>query len=238
MELLQKQIQQLSQQQIQRLEVLQMSALELHDYLQELFQDNPVVDLNTVEPVEPEGESQRLQQLRWLADSDRQNRYYQIIGEYENDPFARIEADGGLEETLPQFIDRQLDQTRIDTKTAQAVHMLASCLDWDGYLRIPLDELASDAGLPLVQLKDGLKVLHTLEPAGVGAENLSQCLELQLEHAGVDGPVLTIVRDHLEALARCHYRRIADQLGITTDDVLSAQRIIRELDPRPGAIFQ
>ena len=161
----------------------------------------------------PGREDERLQHLRWLADNDRQNRYYQGLWEYEDDPIARIGVSGGLEETLPQFAARQLDRLRLDGDTARTVKFLASCLD-------------------------GEAVLRTLEPAGVGAENLSQCLALQLERAGVDGPALAIVRDHLEALARCRFRCIADKLGVTVDEVVAARKAIRELDPRPGAVFE
>lgn len=238
MELLQKQVQQLDQRQIQRLEMLQMSALELRDYLQELSQENPVVDLNDPPaPSEDVREDPRLQHLRWLADTDRQNRYYQGLWEYEDDPIARIGVGGGLEETLPQFLSRQLDRLRLDGDTARTVEFLASCLDGDGYLRPPLDELARDSGIPLPLLEEGLAVLRTLEPAGVGADSLSQCLALQLERAGVDGPALAIVREYLEPLARCRYRFIADRLGVSVDEVRAALKTIRELDPRPGAVF-
>ena len=238
MELLQKQVQQLDQRQIQRLEMLQMSALELRDYLQELSQENPVVDLNDPPaPSEDVREDPRLQHLRWLADTDRQNRYYQGLWEYEDDPIARIGVGGGLEETLPQFLSRQLDRLRLDGDTARTVEFLASCLDGDGYLRPPLNELARDSGTPLPLLERGLAVLRTLEPAGVGADSLSQCLALQLERAGVDGPALAIVREYLEPLARCRYRFIADRLGVSVDEVRAALKTIRELDPRPGAVF-
>lgn len=238
MELIQKQTQQLDQRQIQRLEVLQMSALELRDYLQELSQENPVVDLN--EPASPapdHREDAQLQHLRWLADNDRQNRYYQQR-DYDDDPIARIGVSGGLEETLPQFIGRQLDRLAVDKDTAQAVSLLAACLDGDGYLRLEPEELARDTGIPRDRLEAALAVLWTLEPAGVGARNLSQCLALQLERAEVDGPALSIVRKYLEDLGRRHYRLIADRLKISVDEVLAAEKAIRELDPRPGAVFE
>lgn len=238
MKLIQKQTQQLDQRQIQRLEVLQMSALELRDYLEEFSQENPVVDLNGLAPAAPDREDERFQHLRWLADCDRQNRYYQGLWDYEDDPIARIGVGGGLEETLPQFLSRQLDRLRLDGDTARTVRFLSFCLDGDGYLRTPLGELAENSGIPLALLERSASVLRTLEPAGVGACGLSQCLELQLERAGVDGPALAIVRGHLEALARCRYRHIADQLGVGVDEVLSAQKVIRELDPRPGAVFE
>ena len=238
MELIQKQVQQLDQRQIQRLEVLQMSALELRDYLQELSQENPVVDLSEPNPPAPsDREDAQLQHLRWLADNDRQNRFYQER-DYDDDPIARIGVSGGLEETLPQFIGRQLDRLSIDRDTARAVELLAACLDGDGYLRLELDELSRDTGIPQTRLEGALAVLRSLEPAGVGARNLSQCLALQLERAGVDGPALSIVQGHLEDLARRHYRLIADRLKISVDEVLAAEKAIRELDPRPGAVFE
>lgn len=238
MELLQKQTQILDQRQIQRLEVLQMSALELRDYLQEFSQENPVVDLEDAPaPAVPGREEQYLQHLRWLADNDRQNRCYAGLWDYDADPIARIGVSGGLEETLPQFLSRQLHRLRLDGDTTRTVEFLASCLDGDGYLRPPLGELAKDSGIPLPLLERALSVLRTLEPAGVGADSLSQCLALQLERAGVGGPALDIVRDHLEALARCRYRCIADKLNVSVDEVLSALKTIRELDPRPGAVF-
>ena len=87
-------------------------------------------------------------------------------------------------------------------------------------------------------MKQALALLHSLEPAGVGAADLSQCLELQLLRIGAEGPALAIVRDHLEALAKRHYRAIASALGITVEQVREAEGIIRELEPRPGAVFE
>ena len=176
MELIQKQVQLLDQRQIQRLEVLQMSALELRDYLQELSQENPVVDLNEpAAPAEPEREDEQLQHLRWLADNDRQNRYYQGLWDYDSDPIARIGVSGGLEETLSQFIGRQIDRLRLDGETARTVGLLAACLDGDGYFRLDLDELAQDTGIPRDCLGRALEVLRTLEPARVGAPEGSGC---------------------------------------------------------------
>ena len=91
MELLQSQVQHLSQQQLQSVELLQMSAAELEEYLHNLAQENPVVELDDSRP-EPERpqDDELLRRLKWLDDNDRQNRYYQHVGEEELDPLARI----------------------------------------------------------------------------------------------------------------------------------------------------
>ena len=131
------------------------------------------------------------------------------LSEEELDPLSRVGTDGGLEETLFRFLSRQLYSMDLEEETAETVRYLASCLDERGYLTIPLGELSQSGRVPLPRLERALDILRGLEPAGVGADSLSQCLALQLERAGVDGPALAIVRDHLEALAKRHDRAIA-----------------------------
>ena len=240
MELIQSQVQRLSQQQLQSVELLQMSAQELESYLRELSQENPVVELEE-QPSAPVQTSTRedelLRRLRWLEDNDHQNRYYQHVDEEELDPLARASGTGGLEETLVRFLSRQLDRMELEEGLDRLVRYLAACLDESGYLRFSLEELSGQTGASPDRMKEALALLQSLEPAGVGAADLSQCLELQLLRIGEEGPALAIVRDHLEALAKRHYRAIAAALGITQEQVRQAEGVIRELEPRPGAIF-
>ena len=114
MELVQRQTQQLTQQTLQSLALLQMSTVELEAYVQELAQENPIIDL---EPPRSEQEAPRDQELfrrvKWLEDSDRQNRYYQRLDAEELDPLAQVGTDGGLEESLSNFLFRQIQQLDI-----------------------------------------------------------------------------------------------------------------------------
>lgn len=239
MELQQTQTQKLSQRQLYSVELLRLSTLELEAYVRDLAQENPLVELEETSPApQAEDRGDLLGRLRWLEDNDRQNWFYQRFSDEELDPLARIGTGGGLEETLVSFLSRQLDRLKLEEETARLVRYLIYCLDDDGYLRTPLEELSRHGAIPLPGLERALSVLKTLEPAGVGAAELSECLELQLERIGETGPALTIVREHLEALARRHDRVIAAKLGITPAQVEEARKTIRELDPRPGAVFQ
>ena len=243
MELIQQQNQSLQQrlcqQQIQSVELLQMSTLELDAYLQELSQENPMMepDESRLEGTHAQ-EDELLGLLKWLEDNDRQNRYYQHMDEDELDPLARVGTAGGLEETLFRFLSRQLYPLELDEDTAQIVRYLAACLDADGYLRVPLEELSQNLGRPTAVLKRCLHLLQSLEPAGVGARNLAQCLELQLGRIHETGPALEIVRNHLEALAKHQYRAIAAKLDVSVEQVRQAEQLIRELEPRPGSSFE
>ena len=239
MELQQTQTQKLSQRQLYSVELLRLSTLELEGYVRELAQENPLVELEEAPPPsQGEGKDDLLARLRWLEDNDRQNWFYQKFSDEELDPLTRVGTGGGLEETLVSFLSRQLDRLRLEENAARLVRYLIYSLDDDGYLRTPLDELSRHGAIPLPKLEEALAVLKTLEPAGVGAAELWECLALQLERIGETGPALTIVRDHLEALAKRHDRAIAAKLNITPAQVEEARRTIRELDPRPGSVFQ
>lgn len=239
MELLQSQVQRLNQQQLQSVELLQLSTLEVEAYLRELAQENPVIELEDSRPeTDRPQDEELLRRLSWLEDNDQQNRYYQHMEQEELDPLAQVSAQEGLEETLFRFISRQLYPMQLDEDTAQTVRYLAACLDRDGYLRTSQEELAGDLSVSVEQIARCVEILRSLEPAGVGAADLSQCLELQLRRIHETGPALSIVRDHLDALAKRHYRAIAAQLSVSVEEVRRAEALIRELEPRPGAVFE
>ncbi|MBI5410503.1 MAG: RNA polymerase factor sigma-54, partial [Nitrospirae bacterium] len=121
-------------------------------------------------------------------------------------------------------------------------------LDEDGYLRTPLNDLAADVGVAPEAVEAVLRQVQTFDPAGVGARDLRECLLIQLGHLDRDslgmvggragslkGSLLeAIVADHLKDLEKKHYGRIAKALGITTEEVFAATRVIEGLEPKPG----
>ena len=236
LEMTQKQELKLTPQMLQSMEILQMSTQELEAYLQELVQENPAAELSEPEERPDEGE-ELWRRMQSLADQDNQNRQYVAAEREELDPLARIGTDGGLEDTLLLHLSRQLERSQAPTLVLRGAQFLAACLDEAGYLREKVENLAQAAGLPAAVLEEGLSLLQTLDPAGVGARDLSQCLELQLRRRGEEGTALAIVQRGLERLARRQYRALAQELGVSRQEVLRAEAQIRALDPRPGAAF-
>ena len=126
--------------------------------------------------------------------------------------------------------------------------MIIGNLDDDGYLRTPLDEIATEAGASVEEVESVLKHVQTFDPAGVGARDLRECLLIQLSHldrdpigavgrrAGVLGGSLveSIVSNHLKDLEKKQYGRIAKAMGVTVEDVFEATRVIEGLEPKPG----
>ena len=236
LEMTQKQELKLTPQMLQSMEILQMSTQELEAYLQELVQETPAAELSEPEERPDEGE-ELWRRMQSLADQDNQNRQYVAAEREELDPLARIGTDGGLEDTLLLHLSRQLERSQAPTLVLRGAQFLAACLDEAGYLREKVENLAQAAGLPAAVLEEGLSLLQTLDPAGVGARDLSQCLELQLRRRGEEGTALAIVQRGLERLARRQYRALAQELGVSRQEVLRAEAQIRALDPRPGAAF-
>lgn len=240
MELELRQEQQLSMRQLHSLRLLQMGRLEMREYLESVAQENPTVELELPHEEEPlTRQAERwLDRWRWLEENDRQNSYYERPNQEEEDsPMNRIGTDGGLAETLESFLCRQIAGLEVPERQRQLLYYLVGCLEDSGYLTVPTEELAAGAGVPEEELRRSIARLQTLEPAGVGAADLSQCLYLQLQRIGDDGPATQIVLHHLEALAKNRYHQIAQTLHISQEEVRRAQQRIRQLDPRPGRQF-
>ena len=235
-----EQKQQANQYQLQSAAILQMSTAELISYLQKLSLENPVIELNDVMPsIDTISREKQLSEspTDW-NEFDRLDRTYAADSGESFHPLMLAKTNDGLTETLYYFLTQQLPGSGCDARTEQAVCYLAACLDDDGYLRIPIQEISQSSVFSEKELQSALTVLQSLEPAGVGASTLSQCLQLQLQRIGGQEIASAIVADYLEQLSRGNVRIIAKKLGLDEQQVLHAQQVIRSLDPRPGAAFQ
>ncbi len=113
--------------------------------------------------------------------------------------------------------------------------LIVGNLNDEGYLSTPLATLSEGNGIPLEQLEAALRAVQALEPSGIGARDLRECLLLQLERRGQkDSVEYIVVRDHLEALGRRRYQDIAETLGVYPDEIQDAAENIGKLKPRPG----
>lgn len=146
-----------------------------------------------------------------------------------------------VETSLNTHLHGQLNLLPLPARDLALARTIVESLDDDGYLRTPLEELLEVAGLDPVatlhEMQIALKRVQSLDPAGVGARSVSECLQLQLP--AIDCPeqralAQTIVTDHLQALAARDLTGLARQLGQPRDLVEEVCSRIRRLDPRPG----
>ena len=169
-------------------------------------------------------------------------------GDDDGEAHDRRAAAGSLQDHLRA----QLVGLRLQPEDLAAVEVLIESLDVDGYLADPLEEVAERLAAMLglddpearEQLADRLRVglcmLQSLDPPGVGARSLPECLKLQLKampRCAARQVALRIAEQYLEPLARRDYRRLAALTGSHEDTVREAHELIRRCEPKPGRPF-
>ncbi|MFN0186860.1 MAG: RNA polymerase factor sigma-54 [Aquabacterium sp.] len=190
--------------------------------------------------------------------SEAPSRAMTGAADHDDDP---LEAAGGLP-TLAEHLRAQLANRRLGREDAIALLALIDSLDDDGWLADPLDDIAQrladddaapgESALSAAERQEdwsdrcrwALKLLHSLEPSGVGARTLSECLMLQIaprQTGAAPEPArtlaLAICRDHLELLARRDTRRLLAATGADEPLLRRAQALITACEPKPGRPF-
>jgi RNA polymerase sigma-54 factor len=137
--------------------------------------------------------------------------------------------------TLSDHLQSQLAIEVIPEGVRDAAFSIIGNLDDNGYLISTLEEIAASDDLKIEDLQAALKMVQSLDPAGVGARDMRECLLLQIDaRNGRGGVAWRIVSDHLKLLETRQYKEIAKQLGRPVEHVQIAVSVIRHLDPRPG----
>ena len=125
-----------------------------------------------------------------------------------------------------------------EIQQAVGMHIIGN-LDNDGYLKDPpLGDIAADAGVTFEEAEIVLKAIQKLDPVGVGARSLEECLLIQAAHLGIDDDlVINVIRGHLGNLEKKNYPAIARDLKEPLEEIYEAAKAIMELDPRPGSQY-
>ena len=137
--------------------------------------------------------------------------------------------------TLSDYLQAQLSVLVLTEPVRQAANSIIGNLEESGYLTTPLEEIAYAEELSLEQMRAGLRAVQSLDPTGVGASSLRECLLLQLEARGCCGGVAwKIIHDHLRLLETRQIAQLAKVMGRPSEHVQIALTVIRQLDPAPG----
>ena len=177
--LTQKQVQTLSPQMMQSMEILQMGSQELLEYIEEAVQENPVLEPEETYDKQDEFSVLR-RKLEWLESTDPQNRYYhQQDTEEEDSPLNNFGTVQDDDENLYYYVLSQLRVLELEPEVMDAGVFLVESLNQNGWLDEPLEALAAGHGCGPEVMAQALEVVQSLEPAGVGARDLAECLKLQ-----------------------------------------------------------
>ncbi len=142
--------------------------------------------------------------------------------------------------TLRDCLHEQLLLLGLTQRDYALADLVVDALDEDGYLRQPLEELESLApDAEPDEMATALRIVQTLEPTGIAARDLGECLSLQLQALGNDTPgrafALEIVQNQLALMASRDNTRLLEALHCTPEELRTAVALIRSLDPRPGS---
>jgi len=233
----------------QAIALLQLNTLELATYVEQQMLENPLLEVQeeVLEPQELEGTAsldQSEEGDRIAPDSELDwQEYFQYADSgkvYGNQ--ARSEQVNSLEQfvagtlTLQEYLLEQLCWQEQEGVGKLAEYIIGNLND-DGYLTLSIEEVARDQKVAIDEAERALSIVQSLEPAGVGARTLAECLRLQLTLLPEVPMEMPGFLEHLEDLATGRIQRIAHELKISVQRVQELADLIRTLDPKPGARF-
>jgi len=137
--------------------------------------------------------------------------------------------------TLSDYLEQQLSLVALNDAVREAAQAIIGNLDENGYLIESIEEIAHEVEQPVEVAEQALKVVHTLDPAGVAARSIQECLLLQLDSLnGRGGVAWQIVEQHLKLLETRQFKELARLMDRPMEHIEIALAVIQHLDPRPG----
>lgn len=204
-------------QMLQSMNVLQMSSADLLNYLEEQAVENPFIE---------------------VAHSSDTYRHKEAGSKTQRREDILLELADPRQETLEAMLLSQLRMNGISPEDYPLAAFLVGNLNEDGWLSISLEEASLQLREPMENMHRALGWVQSLEPVGVGARTLQECLAIQIERDPKANPwAAAIVSDYLKELAEGKLRRIAESLGIPIEQVEATLAYIRSLQPRPGSAY-
>lgn len=235
----------------QAITVLQMSSLELTEYVEQQMLENPLLEVP--EPDQERTEEQR--EIREEVSETTEKKEFDVDWEdyFQDSSDLGISPNRGQREvieqpsyeqfvtqapTLVEHLSFQLSLSKAPQDIKIIVQYLIGNVDAAGYLEISLEEAAEQLKTEPAKLEQALQVLQSFDPAGVGARDLKECLNIQLDFLQEDNPIIRkIVEDFLPDLAGGRFSKIASRLEVTPHEIQLAADIIKKLEPKPGRNF-
>jgi RNA polymerase sigma-54 factor len=238
---------------LQKIELLQLNKLELQDMLNQELMVNPLLEevLEPEVPREPNLEDRapeepaRTETEGGEKDSFEEIDFRYFFDEYLDTGYKNREVEDTEKPSFETFLAKpsslsdhlewQLGLSDASPETVELANQIVGNLNEDGYLLMTLEELCEITGCTAEQAEAALQLVQSLDPIGIGARDLRECLLLQLKALElVDTLPWEIVQDHLHLLENHRFKEIASRTGATFEEVLKAVDTIKHLIPKPG----
>jgi len=259
-QLQQKLLQKISPQQIQTIKLLEVPIMELEQRIKKELEENPLLEEGTLDETENKTTEDVEEPDKDTNDKDDEFSIEDYVNEDEYIPSYKTSTnnyspDSNQNKTIPyaggisfaEHLENQLGLRELTESQRTLATYIIGNIDDDGYLRRDINAIVDDiAFLQNVhttkeELLAVLGLIQDLEPAGVGARNLQECLLLQLKIKNQNQPGIqlaeTILKEHFEEFTRKHYDKIRQKLNTTDEKLKPALDEILKLNPKPGSSF-
>lgn len=258
----QRLLQKLSPQQIQLIKLLELPALQLEQRIKKEIEENPVLEEGhpqeeySKEEEKPDDDPNKDNEFDeefsiddYLTDDDIPAYKLNVTNYSKDDKVVDIPYSEGF--SLQEHLTEQLRLKKVIPEELELANYLIGSLDEAGYLRRELDAIVDDLAFSQniqtteEKLKEALIIVQDLDPPGIGAKDLKECLLLQIEiknklngnsneTSKIAGKILS---DHFEEFSKKHYTKILKRLGITDNELKEAVNFIVKLNPKPGSNY-
>jgi RNA polymerase sigma-54 factor len=223
------------------MDLLYMPLLDLQQYLKqelvvnpflEMVEDQDAVETTPAEEIEQSDEDE----VDWEKilldgfDNGYRGNPQEVFEFHERVQVTTI--------TLYDHLRRELYLLKMSDDEQKIGEEIIGNINEDGYLTCDLPDIAESLSVDVSEVEPILKIIHGIEPTGVGARNLQECMLLQLEEQdGQDSPAYVIVRDFFEQLSQHKWNEIAQQMGMSVKEIQNHSDRIAGLEPKPGRIY-
>ncbi len=235
--------QKLSPQQIQMIKLLELPTVQLEQRIKQEIEDNIVLEEEERSP--EEDEPREISVEEYLREDDTPS-YKSRINNYSKDDKQRpVYLSEGR--SLQEYLVEQLGYRDLTEREMRLAVYLIGSIDEDGYLRRDLESVSDDIAFTMgvevspAELERLLGIIHELEPAGVGARNLQECLMLQMDQIPLNSRARRLARkiltSYFDEFVKKHYEKLIARLQVTEDDFRAAIDEIRHLSPKPGNLY-
>jgi RNA polymerase sigma-54 factor len=221
----------------QAINILQLTALELNNFIQDQLLENPlleIVDENLPSSGEnlEEGEKFDLEWQEYFNDVSDLG-YQKETKEYM--PFEQFVS---RTPNLEDFLEEQIRYYKLKEEDLALVRFVIGNLDKWGYFSLPIEKTALELEVSPEKLKEIVKFIQTLEPDGIGASDLSECLIIQLKKKNLLTPLLEkLASKYLKEVGQGKLVKIANKLNIPIEEVQRNVDILKTLNPKPASGF-
>ena len=241
---IQTQTQTLSPQQIQMIKLLELPTIMLEQRVKQEIEENIVLEEDD-RPSEDEEQEESISVDDYLREDDTPSYKSRINNFSKDDKQRPVNISEGR--SLQEYLMEQLGYRNLSEQDRQVAEFLVGSIDEDGYLRRDLESVGDDIAFTLgievsvEQLERLLAVIHQLEPAGIGARSLQECLLLQMAQRRMDSPskrlAHKIVTSYFEEFVKKHYEKLMSRLGVDEETFRDAIDEIKHLSPKPGNLY-